>query len=373
MEPYTPAQLAFILAGLFFLAMIFTVLVNSVFMRFFRTFGLRGEAAKHTRWNADTKPAFGGIGFFIVFLFAFAVHGGLFPKLTDPFQPQLIGLLLATGLAFLMGLADDAYDTRPLLKLMVQVACGLLLLSSGTRIAILGSPLWDAVLTVLWTVGMMNAINLLDNMDAVATLVAFAILATIPAMLGHVALLADATAVPLIAVCGALVGFLFFNWHPSRMFMGDTGSQFLGVLLAFVGIRYCWNAAGPAHDPEPWRRISLVATVFILPLADTATVTVNRLLKGRSPFVGGKDHTTHHLSYAGLSDPQVALVFGALGLASTVLATVAEHVIGTWRPLHSAIYMGYAALVGLVLFAFTKRAPKDRTLQAHETLDPPVG
>ncbi|MGV9011767.1 MAG: glycosyltransferase family 4 protein [Flavobacteriales bacterium] len=352
---YSTTQLALILAGLFFLALVFTVIINSVFMRFFHTFGIREEGLGNVRWNVNAKPAFGGIGFFIVFLFAFAAYGGLFPKHSDPFQPIMLGLLAATGLGFLMGLADDAYDTRPVLKFLAQTACGVILVVSGTRIELLGIPGWDMVLTVLWTVGMMNAINMLDNMDAVATVVSFMILASALAMLSTEALVLDVTSVPLIAVCGGLAGFLFYNWHPSRMFMGDTGSQFLGVLLAFVGIRYCWNGSGPEGMVEPWRQISLVAVVFILPLADTTTVTINRLLKGRSPFVGGKDHTTHHLSYAGLSEPQVAMVFGSIGLASCILGAVAERTIHEWKPLHTGLYLGFAFVVAVFLFSLTKR------------------
>lgn len=106
----------------------------------------------------------------------------------------------------------------------------------------------------------------------------------------------------------------------------------------------------------------MVAVVFILPLADTTTVTLNRLLKGTSPFVGGKDHTTHHLSYAGLTDPQVAMTFGAIGLASFVLAWFAQRFIPVWQPVHSCIYLGYAALVAITLFSITKRRWIDRPL-----------
>lgn len=359
---YSSVQLALILGGSFFLALLFSVAINFVFMRFFHTFGIREDVTRTQRWNANAKPAFGGIGFFIVFLFAFAVHGGLFPKVSDPFQPEMLGLLLATGSGFLMGLADDAYDTRPVLKVLVQIICGVILVVSGTRIELFGSPALDMLLTVVWVVGIMNAINMLDNMDAIASVVSFAIFATAMAMLEPSGLAKDASSVLLVAVCGAIIGFLFYNWHPSRMFMGDTGSQFLGVLLGYVGIRYCWNGTGPLGHVEPWRQVSLVAVVFILPLADTTTVTINRLLKRTSPFVGGKDHTTHHLSYAGLSDPQVAMTFGAVGLASLVLAAVAQRYIAVWHSLHSWIYLGYAALVGLTLFGLTKRRRIDRPL-----------
>ncbi|MBK7286561.1 MAG: undecaprenyl/decaprenyl-phosphate alpha-N-acetylglucosaminyl 1-phosphate transferase [Flavobacteriales bacterium] len=206
---YTANQLFLILSGLFFLALVFSLLVNSVFMRFFRTFGIREDAP--------------------TMVFAFAAYGVLFPNnASDPFQPKLLGLLAATGLGFLMGLADDAYDTRPLLKFATQVACGVLLLGTGTGIHLFNIPALDNTLTILWVVGMMNAINMLDNMDAITTVVTLAILVAALIQLLPLGNAADVNTVIIIAVCGAIGGFLFFNWHPSRMYMGDTGSQFLG-------------------------------------------------------------------------------------------------------------------------------------------------
>lgn len=360
---YTESQLFLILSGLFFLALVFSLLVNSVFMRFFRTFGIREDAPTMVRWNASAKPAFGGIGFFIVFLFAFAAYGVLFPNnASDPFQTQLLGLLAATGLGFLMGLADDAYDTRPLLKFVTQVACGVLLLTTGSGIHVFNMPAVDNILTILWVVGMMNAINMLDNMDAITSVVTLAILVAALTQLLPLGHAADVNTVIVIAVCGAIGGFLFFNWNPSRMFMGDTGSQFLGVLIAYLGIRYFWNGTSLAGAIEPWRQVSITAVVFILPLADTTTVSINRMMRGHSPFVGGKDHTTHYMSYAGLTDSQVAMVYGGLGLVSSFLGFIALRFIPVWRPLHSFLFLGYALVVFLFLFALTKRRGIDRPL-----------
>ncbi len=351
---YTGSQLFFLLSGLFFMALVFSLLVNSVFMRFFHTFGIREKEPGMVRWNSS-KPAFGGIGFFIVFLFAFAIYGVLFPKVSDIFQPESIGLLAATGLGFLMGLADDAYNTRPLLKFVTQIVCGLVLLATGTGIHLFGSPLADGVLTVLWVVGLMNAINMLDNMDAITTVVALAILLAVLARFLLMGPADDANLVIIIAVCGALCGFLFFNWHPSRMYMGDTGSQFLGVFVAYMGIRYFWNGTSMAGAMEPWRQVSVTLVVFILPIADTTTVSINRMLRRRSPFVGGKDHTTHFLSYTGLSDAQVAMTFGGLGILSAFLSFIALRYIPVWKPQHTMLYLGYSLAVFLFLFSLTKR------------------
>lgn len=360
---YSETQLFFLLSGLFFMALVFTLLVNSVFMRFFRTFGIRENAPQIVRWNKSSKPAFGGIGFFIVFLFIFAIVGVIFPMESPPSQPELIGLLGATGLGFLMGLADDAYNTRPVLKSLVQVSCAGILLATGTSIEVTQVPWLDGALTVIWVVGLMNAINMLDNMDAIASVVSISVLlaAMGAQMLSGTATYAHLTLI--IGMTGALGGFLFFNWSPSRMYMGDTGSQFLGVLLAYVGIRYFWGATSLEGAVEPWRQFAMAIIVFILPLTDTTTVTINRLLRKTSPFVGGKDHTTHHLCYLGLTEPQVAMVFTGIGMFSAFLSYMALRYIPVWKPIHTALYLGYGLIVFGTLFGITRSRKAARPLQ----------
>ena len=141
--------------------------------------------------------------------------------------------------------------------------------------------------------------------------------------------------------------------------MGDTGSQFLGVFLAYVGIRCFWNGTGPTGAEESWRQAAVTLVVFLLPIVDTTTVTINRMARGRSPFVGGKDHTTHHLSYAGLSDAQVALTFAGLGGVSLLLTFVELKFITLWQNFHSVIYVGYSLIVFGLLFGLTKRTKRD--------------
>lgn len=352
---YSGAQLFLICSGLFFAGLMFSLVTNSVFMRFFRTFGIRDGQEGMVRWSSSQKPAFGGMGFFIVFLGSFAVHSALFPKSADPYQPELIGLLAATGLGFMMGLADDAYNTRPLLKFATQVACGLILIASGSSIHVLDAAPWDQLLTLLWVVGMMNSINMLDNMDGIAAITSIFILAS--GLLVHLVVppMVTINIVLIIGGLASLTGFLFFNWNPSRMYMGDTGSQFLGVLLAYIGIRCFWNAPGPAGLLEPWRQAVSALVVFALPIIDTSVVTVNRLIRGTSPFVGGKDHTTHHLSYGGLSDGQVALVFTGLGAVSFLLVNTMVWFIPVWEGWHSAAFIAWFAVQFIFLFAVTRR------------------
>ncbi len=353
---YSGPQLFLIYSGLFFTALVFSLLINSLFMRFARTLGIREQDPLMPRWSSDAKPAFGGIGFFILFLGCFSLHGVLFPgKSSEVLRPELLGLLTATALGFLMGLADDAYNTRPILKFIVQILCGVILIASGTRIELFSASSANNALTIFWVVGMMNSINMLDNMDGIATVVAMAILAAGILVLVFVGPMDPAFMLLFVGSLAALGGFLFFNWHPSRMFMGDTGSQFLGVLLAFIGIRFFWNAHGIGSMAEPGRQVLGTLIVFLLPIVDTTVVTINRIFRGNSPFVGGRDHTTHHLGYAGFSDGQVALAFCGMSLLNLFLTFVIIRFIPVWGSIHSVIFSGYVLVIFGTLFVLTRK------------------
>ncbi len=353
---YSPTQQFLIYSGLFFAVLVFSLLINSVFMRFARTLGMRDEDQALIRWSSTAKPSLGGICFYILFLACFSLHGLLFPgENTETLRPDLLGLMAATSLGFLMGLADDAYNTRPFLKFLIQLACGGILIATGSSIDLFASDWLNMLLTLLWVVGMMNSINMLDNMDGITTSVSIAILLAGAMSILVIGPLDAVYMVLIVGTMASLTGFLFFNWNPSRMFMGDTGSQFLGVLLAFVGIRFFWNAPSIEGRWEQDRQVVSAVVVFLLPIVDTSVVTINRLLKGRSPFVGGRDHTTHHLSYAGYSDGQVALIFIGLSLLHVFLTFVMCRYIPVWSGLYTALFGGYALALFLTLFILTRR------------------
>jgi UDP-GlcNAc:undecaprenyl-phosphate GlcNAc-1-phosphate transferase len=160
---------------------------------------------------------------------------------------------------------------------------------------------------------------------------------------------------------GALSGFLYFNINPSKLFMGDAGSQFLGLFVAFFSIKYLWNL-GSTTEHNSW--ISLVITLVALTpaAADTLTVVINRIRAGKSPMVGGKDHTTHHLVYAGYSDKQVWIIFSFIGLFSFLLS-----VLIVYLTIHDVIVpnlffiMFFAIVFGLLYRNTLKYKPKSQS------------
>jgi UDP-GlcNAc:undecaprenyl-phosphate GlcNAc-1-phosphate transferase len=346
-------SLAILFSFFFFGLTGFSLLINSILLRFVKTLGTKNQPGAVVRWSAETKPAIGGLAFFIVFLISFWIYSIAFDS-TEVFKNgRVLGLLVAGTLGFLMGLTDDAYNTRPILKFAVQILCGVILTLSGTSIELFESSTLNAALTIIWVVGIMNSINMLDNMDGISTSISAFIVA---GSLGFLAIRGDWLNVDFILLLGilsALVGFLFYNWNPSSMYMGDTGSQFLGVILAYVGIEYCWNVHSIGEFSTPWAGVVSLITLFILPFSDTVTVVINRIRDGQSPFVGGKDHTTHNLSYLGNSDRTVAGIFCLAGLLSTTLYLITIFASADYKALLIGISLGFSLVVFSVLFGIT--------------------
>lgn len=337
---------------------IFSFLLNGLLLKFSKTLGIRNNAETVIRWSATSKPALGGISFFICFLISVAGYAVFFSESTPLYHDKkLLGLLASAGIAFLMGLSDDAYNTKPLFKLLTQVICGIILIFSGIYIAIFENYFFNCLLTVVWVVGMMNSINMLDNMDAITAVVSFFIILTAIVVYFMSDQFSILYALMLVGVLASISGFLFYNWHPSKIFMGDTGSQFLGIFLAAIGIMFFWNGEvdGPISGFEvKTKHFSIVALAFIIPIIDTTSVTVNRILRGQSPFVGGRDHTTHSLSYLGFSDSQVALIFAGISLVSFIFILIINNFIETWNYYYLLLIALYFFIVFLVLFGCTR-------------------
>lgn len=318
----------------FILALGFSVVTNGLFLKFSTTLGRRHERNHEIRWVKEEKPAFGGITFYIVFLLSIIAFLILDPEGAILFHNiEFLGFILAASIGFLCGLFDDAFNTRPLLKLGTQILAGVVIVYSGTFIHVSGIYWLDIAITLFWVVGIMNSINLLDNMDAIASFVSMGILGSILVINQLNGAQDDSYKFIIIGLIAAIGGFLFYNWHPSKLFMGDTGSMFLGIVLAFLGIKYAWNIelAHYTQSVPQINKILLVLVIFILPLTDTTTVFIKRIISGRSPFQGGKDHTTHHLFYLGLKERWVALVYIMISLISLFIVLKMLQLIFDWN------------------------------------------
>jgi len=323
----------------------FSLVINGLFLKFSDNLGLRSAKISGTRWTSAQKPSFGGITFYILFLISVIAYSMIDPFASLGRNIEFLGLMLAVSIAFVAGLFDDAFNTRPLIKLALQILAAAVLVFSGTYIQISGNQIADVALTFVWVIGIMNSINLLDNMDAISSSVVVFILSCFLVIMQLNGIEDGPYLFISFGLIAAIGGFLFFNWHPSKLFMGDTGSMFLGSVVAFLGIKYGWNLKMNAAEPDVWQRLIVVFVIFILPITDTTTVFIKRILAGRSPFVGGKDHTSHHLSYLGLNEKSVAVIYCVIGLI-TVLATVKLlPLFGHWN---GFITLGYVTLISVV-------------------------
>lgn len=294
-----------IITGGFFL---FFLLLFLFLKKRLRTMGtLAKRADQSSRWSASQKPTTGGIGFFVAFVAGWLIHR---VTLNDTLANDLLVLSGAT-VAFTVGLWDDLTRLNARSKLAGQLLSAALLLASSPP-DLVANPWLDAPLKLILVAGMMNSINMLDNMDGVAAVAALAVC-------GWFVFHGDAMA-PAMALTGAIAAFLMFNRPVSSMFMGDSGSMLLGYAMAFLFLHGSVYGEPEVAGvfPTVWM---LVLVLFAIPLADSLVVTINRIRHGVSPMKGGRDHATHHLAYAGFSEKHVFLLFIALAVAEVSLAT----------------------------------------------------
>jgi len=245
---------------------------------------------------------------------------------------QLVSILLGAAWVSLLGAWDDQRSLRPVYKLLGQGVAAAILIVSGVQVHLWPSEWMDWLVTVVWVVGMTNAVNFIDNMDGLCggiTAVASAFFMLMAAQSGQY-LVGGLSA----ALLGASVGFLRYNFNPATIFMGDTGSLFLGFLLAALGIklRFPGNAV-----VVTWMVPVLVLGV---PIFDTTLVVISRLRRGTHPATAGKDHTSHRLVRMGFTTREAVM---ALYLAGGALGMIAVFV--TQASPTEAYLVGAAVLI----------------------------
>ncbi len=347
----------------FVVAVVIGLLLNRFFLT--RQMGFLVKKANSTaiRWSSQSKPIFGGVGFFCLFILGMLAYLFIFGFETAATK-EFISLLIVVTISFLMGLADDLISTPPFFKFIVQFLVAVVFIFNEIYIKISPHDYINFIITFLWVVGIMNSINMLDNMDAITGLVSLSIIGSIVVsslLCNYMEPCSLSFFISLVLVA-SLISFMFYNWNPSKMYMGDNGSQILGSFLAFVGITYFWNGIDIAEFSYGYntKQIAIVASAFIVPLTDTTTVTINRLLRKKSPFVGGRDHTTHHLYYLGLHERLIALLLFGLNCIGLFLAYTII-VFEGWEPRHFWLFMMYPIGVFLCLYSITKISkPKNK-------------
>ncbi len=304
----------------FGIAFILSLSFLGLLIRFLQRYNII-DHPRADRWHRSPTPKFGGIGIFAAFAIAFIIA---YYHYTGRHEPFPLTLSLSMVLMFLFGLIDDIKSLTPVGKFVTQIVAASVAVFFGYTTNFFTPRLGDTILaqilndglSLFWLVAITNAMNLLDNMDGLAGGISFIVCL----VMGYFFWDSDELLMVIFcsALAGAILGFLFLNFPPAKIFMGDSGSQFLGFTLALLAI---------ARQPQASNVFAILGVptlLFTLPLADTIFVTVTRLLRGQSPFKGGRDHTSHRLIAFGLSERQALWVLYTIALVGGITAMVVE-------------------------------------------------
>jgi len=253
------------------------------------------------------------------------VAGSLIPEALRVYLPGARSVLPKLGviglggiIIFLIGLWDDIRDLAPRIKLLGQILVAIVLIALDVRVSLfIPSYILSVLVTIAWIVVIINAFNLLDNMDGLCAgvaIVASLIFFALSAYQGHYFI-----AVLLSVFMGSLLGFLRYNFHPAKIFMGDAGSMFVGYFIAALSVMQTYYE--PTHTGPLAVFIPLV--ILALPLYDTLSVIVIRISRGQSIFTADRRHFSHRLVALGMSQRGAVcalyLVTLCTGLSATFL------------------------------------------------------
>ena len=294
------------------------------------------------KWHSDATPMAGGSAV------AFALAVSYVTVVPRP--DRTVGfILLAGAIVFLEGLLDDRRTLPAWAKFAGQVLAALVLWFGGVSVHLFRADIVNLMITLLWIVGMINAFNFIDSMDGLslglaAIAAAFFLLVTVDSQQVSLTTLSA-------AILGSTIGVFYFNAAPARTFIGDSGSQLLGLLLAATGMAY-----NPIGLPNA---VSWFVPILVLgvPVFNLVLVVVSRLLRGRRVFQAYKDHVSHRLVRMGLDRTRTVLT---LQLAAIALGLVAFIALGG-TPFSANLLFGVVVLAGIAGVAFLERTfPREK-------------
>lgn len=295
------------------------------------------DAPAARKVHTNPVPLLGGAAIYLAFILALIFFGD------ERYINEVIGIFIGATLVSLIGIIDDSSGLGSYIKLGGQLLAAGILILTGIQISIFHNWL-DIAVTVVWIVAITNAMNLLDNMDGLSGGIAMiaAVFFTLLAAMSDQYMVGSLAA----ALAGACAGFLIYNWNPAHIFMGDTGSLFIGFLLAAVGIKLRFPTNS---DSITWM---IPVLVLALPIFDTTLVSISRLRQGKNPLTTpGKDHISHRLALLTGSKREAVLICyllaGGVGLAS-IFITQANII----EAIAVAAALSMMALYGLWWFEF---------------------
>ncbi|MFC1674325.1 hypothetical protein ACFL1K_00300 [Candidatus Omnitrophota bacterium] len=332
----------------FFIPLVLSLGLTPLVRRFALKYGFVA-LPRPDRWHQRPTALLGGIGIYIAAVVS-AIYFGLANR-------QILGLFLGGTLLFVVGLADEKFNFAPQVKLLAQIIAGCIAVFFGF---VFGLPLniFLAVpLTLFWIIVITNAFNILDNIDGLA--VGIAVVSGLMLFFSSQLFSNNPMGVLGLILAGAALGFLPYNFNPARIFMGDSGSMFLGFCLALISI------SGTVRHVS-----NLLITMFVpvlilsVPIFDTIFVMLVRRIQGRRIFEGGKDHTSHRLITLGLSPRKTVLLLYAISASFGMIAILYSRVNAPIISIVAFLAIVVMLFLGIFIFEFT--AAKRKTSNKHE-------
>ncbi|HXI62776.1 MAG TPA: hypothetical protein VNF70_08690, partial [Pyrinomonadaceae bacterium] len=303
-----PVKPSYLLVPLVSLAL--AAVLTPVVRRLARRWGFVAKP-KTDRWHKRPTAMMGGVA---IWLAVITTYLTLVPHTSAGWV-----VAGAASFLFLVGLIDDWLHIKPYQKLIGQVIGAAIVVNYGLVLPWTRSLPANMVITIFWLIGITNAINLLDNMDGLAT--GIAAIASGFLTLNFIAAGQTTEALMLGAFAAALIGFLIYNSNPASIFMGDGGSMFIGFFLASSSLINLAGGRSRAFVPV----LAVPILVLFIPIFDTTFVTILRKLSGRAASQGGRDHTSHRLVALGLSEKRaVLMLYGLAALSGLLAVTVRE-------------------------------------------------
>ena len=269
-----------------------------------------------------------------------------------PHRRLLSGLMMGSSLMFLLGLIDDIYGLKAKFKFTIQVAIATIVYCLGVKVTtiylpILGlvelHPLLSYLGTIGWIVGISNAVNFIDGVDGLAG----SVITVSSVTLGLIALVQSDAVSALIAfiLAGAMLGFLAYNFHPAKIFMGDSGALFGGFLLATLSVTYQMKSTDLT--------MYVPFLVLALPICDIVFSSLRRIFKGISPFEADANHIHHKLLKFGLSQNQAVLL---LVCFTVIMGAVASFIVSA----DTVKYFIYAVILSTIMIILNRYAKYER-------------
>ncbi|MBI2552367.1 hypothetical protein HYW17_03670 [Candidatus Uhrbacteria bacterium] len=298
------------------------------------------------RWHTKPVALYGGVG--IGLAFAAGIGSVLILFDIGPLAWKLSALALGALTAFVVGLVDDRLNIKPATKLIGQIIAVSIPIAAGVVLAATPWHLVNVLLTFFWFIAIMNAMNLLDNMDGLASGIAIIAALTFIALriIAAGAVPQDILFAAAVVFVYVLAGFWIFNRYPASIFMGDSGSLFIGYMLAALAIPL--DRSGLLKTSSAMLTLILPIAVLAIPIFDTLLVSFNRIWHGHSPFQGGKDHSSHRLVGLGFSEDHAVLILYGFSVVGGLVAIAIQ----LWQSYAVPLLIFYGIfliLVGLYL------------------------